>query len=108
MFQVDIDVAHWTRNRAGLHHSHKHGFGLMNAWKLVNAAKVWHPVPWMTLYSTEEMVENVAIPPRGQKLELSVTGQALPLAIFIGLNLGVFHLVHTQFHMPPPPAPFCM
>ena len=38
--QVDVDVAHWYKNAAGLHHSHKHGFGLMDAWRLVNAAKV--------------------------------------------------------------------
>ena len=40
LLQVDIDVAHWQKNGAGLWHSHKHGFGLMNAWRLVNAAKV--------------------------------------------------------------------
>lgn len=27
-------------NGAGFHHSHQHGFGLLNAWRLVNAAKV--------------------------------------------------------------------
>jgi hypothetical protein len=28
------------KNGAGLEHSHKHGFGLISAWRLVNAAKV--------------------------------------------------------------------
>jgi len=35
-----VDEAHWQRNAAGLWHSHKHGFGLMNAWRLTNAAAV--------------------------------------------------------------------
>lgn len=39
-YQVDRDEAQWQRNAAGLWHSHKHGFGLMNAWRLTNAAAV--------------------------------------------------------------------
>lgn len=30
-------------NGAGFRHSHLHGFGLLNAWRLVNAAKVYPP-----------------------------------------------------------------
>ncbi|XP_045207949.2 proprotein convertase subtilisin/kexin type 7-like [Mercenaria mercenaria] len=58
--KVDIDVAHWQKNGAGLWHSHKHGFGLMNAWRLVNAAKVWDQVPWQTSFEHSE--KHVAIP----------------------------------------------
>ncbi|NWR23447.1 PCSK7 convertase, partial [Emberiza fucata] len=32
--------AKWDTNQAGFSHSHQHGFGLLNAWRLVNAAKV--------------------------------------------------------------------
>jgi len=39
--QVDKQNALWTRNKAGLSHSHQHGFGLMSAWRMVNAARVW-------------------------------------------------------------------
>lgn len=56
--KVDIDVAQWQKNAAGLHHSHKHGFGLMDAWRLVNAAKVWEPVPWMTVFTSELQTVN--------------------------------------------------
>ena len=38
--QIDVDLAHWQKNGAGLEHSHKHGFGLIKAWRLVNAARV--------------------------------------------------------------------
>ena len=39
-FQVDVDGSTWTKNGVGLQHSHQHGFGIMDAWRLVNAAKV--------------------------------------------------------------------
>lgn len=39
LLQYDAD-GDWETNGAGFPHSHKHGFGLLNAWRLVNAAKV--------------------------------------------------------------------
>uniref|UniRef100_A0A674CEK9 Proprotein convertase subtilisin/kexin type 7 n=1 Tax=Salmo trutta TaxID=8032 RepID=A0A674CEK9_SALTR len=36
--QYDVQ-GDWKINGAGFHHSHQHGFGLLNAWRLVNAAK---------------------------------------------------------------------
>ena len=39
-FQVDKSYASWYKNAAGLYHSHKHGFGLLDAWKLVAASQV--------------------------------------------------------------------
>lgn len=38
--QIDVRAAQWQKNGAGLFHSHEHGFGLMKAWRMVNAAKV--------------------------------------------------------------------
>jgi len=38
--EVDERNALWTTNKAGLSHSHQHGFGLMNAWRMVNTARV--------------------------------------------------------------------
>jgi len=38
--QVDERNALWSRNSAGLSHSHQHGFGLMNAWRMVSTARV--------------------------------------------------------------------
>ncbi|KAK3107542.1 hypothetical protein FSP39_016971 [Pinctada imbricata] len=74
--KVDIDEAHWQRNGAGLYHSHKHGFGLMRAWRLVNAAKVWDTVPWMTSYLYDSGDLNMQIT-KGQhnplKLKYEVT-----------------------------------
>lgn len=39
-FQYEDRHAKWDVNQAGFSHSHQHGFGLLNAWRLVNAAKV--------------------------------------------------------------------
>lgn len=39
-FQYEDRHAKWDTNQAGFSHSHQHGFGLLNAWRLVNAAKV--------------------------------------------------------------------
>lgn len=45
-FQYEDRHAKWDINQAGFSHSHQHGFGLLNAWRLVNAAKVIPlPVP---------------------------------------------------------------
>ncbi|XP_041373167.1 proprotein convertase subtilisin/kexin type 7-like [Gigantopelta aegis] len=72
--KVDVDIAHWQRNGAGLYHSHKHGFGLLKAWRLVNAAKVWDMVPWITSYSVIGNGVNLKIPKgSGKSLTVPVT-----------------------------------
>lgn len=43
--QYEDRHAKWDTNQAGFSHSHQHGFGLLNAWRLVNAAKVTPPAP---------------------------------------------------------------
>ncbi|XP_013881486.1 proprotein convertase subtilisin/kexin type 7 isoform X2 [Austrofundulus limnaeus] len=53
--------ADWRVNGAGFHHSHQHGFGLLNAWRLVNAAKVWESVPFLVSYQSSVMKEEAAI-----------------------------------------------
>ncbi|XP_013931088.1 PREDICTED: proprotein convertase subtilisin/kexin type 7-like, partial [Thamnophis sirtalis] len=54
--------ARWDLNQAGLSHSHQHGFGLLNAWRLVNAAKVWESVPYLASYVSPLLKERRAIP----------------------------------------------
>ncbi|XP_038065409.1 proprotein convertase subtilisin/kexin type 7-like [Patiria miniata] len=59
--KIDQKNAVWITNAGGFHHSHKHGFGLMSAWRLVNAAKAWHTVPWLTSVEGLVMTENAPI-----------------------------------------------
>ncbi|XP_071510432.1 proprotein convertase subtilisin/kexin type 7-like [Diadema antillarum] len=61
--KIDEKKGEWTMNAAGFHHSHKHGFGVLKAWRLVNAAKVWPSVPWLTSFITPTLKVQQRIPP---------------------------------------------
>lgn len=60
--QYEDRRADWVTNEAGFSHSHQHGFGLLNAWRLVNAAKIWTSVPYLASYVSPVLKENKAIP----------------------------------------------
>ncbi|XP_076838263.1 proprotein convertase subtilisin/kexin type 7 isoform X2 [Brachyhypopomus gauderio] len=68
--QYDTE-ADWETNGAGFHHSHKHGFGLLNAWRLVNAAKVWESVPFLVSYRSPVLKEQQTILAYPNKLVLT-------------------------------------
>ena len=38
--RVDVDPEEWQINGAGFAHSHKHGFGLLDSWRLVTSSRV--------------------------------------------------------------------
>ena len=38
--RVDIEPQEWQTNGAGFTHSHKHGFGLLDSWRLVTSSRV--------------------------------------------------------------------
>ncbi|NWU66677.1 PCSK7 convertase, partial [Pterocles burchelli] len=63
--------AKWDVNQAGFSHSHQHGFGLLNAWRLVNAAKVWESVPYLASYVSPVLKEGRSIPLLPQELEVA-------------------------------------
>lgn len=63
--------AEWETNGAGFHHSHKYGFGLLNAWRLVNAAKVWEFVPFLVSYQSPDLKANEVIPAYPKSLTLT-------------------------------------
>ncbi|XP_042199822.1 proprotein convertase subtilisin/kexin type 7 [Callorhinchus milii] len=80
--RFDDRIAGWQINGAGLSHSHKHGFGLLNAWRLVNAAKIWESVPYLTSYSSPVQKEGKDIPLHPKVLEVvwNVTAEDLNLS----------------------------
>ena len=51
------NVRSWFTNAAGLQHSAQYGFGLLDAWRLVNAAKVWRTTPMLTSFSPPEGIQ---------------------------------------------------
>ncbi|NXW53047.1 PCSK7 convertase, partial [Eurystomus gularis] len=63
--------AKWDVNQAGFSHSHQHGFGLLNAWRLVNAAKIWESVPYLASYVSPVLKEGRSIPLLPQELEVA-------------------------------------
>ncbi|XP_024426585.2 proprotein convertase subtilisin/kexin type 7 isoform X1 [Desmodus rotundus] len=68
--QYEDRHADWVTNEAGFSHSHQHGFGLLNAWRLVNAAKIWTSVPYLASYASPMLKENKAIPLPPDSLEV--------------------------------------
>lgn len=60
--KVDIDPEEWQVNGAGFAHSHKHGFGLLDSWRLVTASKIWPSVPFMTSWSSAIVKSGDKIP----------------------------------------------
>ncbi|XP_075437808.1 LOW QUALITY PROTEIN: proprotein convertase subtilisin/kexin type 7 [Ascaphus truei] len=74
--------AAWETNGAGFSHSHQHGFGLLNAWRLTNAAKIWESVPYLASYLSPVFKENRKVPLFPSRLELNwnVTSADLQLS----------------------------
>lgn len=64
----NVDNSDYHTNGAGYHHSHKYGFGLLDSWRLVNTAKAWEAVPWMTSLSTPVIHVGKQIPPSSNLL----------------------------------------
>lgn len=66
-----LDDDEFVVNKAGFAHSDWHGFGLLDAWRAVRAARVWQTVPWMTSYTREYEDTSHVIPIDGKPLTLS-------------------------------------
>uniref|UniRef100_A0A663M0E2 Proprotein convertase subtilisin/kexin type 7 n=1 Tax=Athene cunicularia TaxID=194338 RepID=A0A663M0E2_ATHCN len=75
-FQYEDRRAKWDTNQAGFRHSHQHGFGLLNAWRLVNAAKIWESVPYLASYVSPALKEGRSIPLLPRELEVSWNGKS--------------------------------
>ncbi|GCB59832.1 hypothetical protein scyTo_0010991, partial [Scyliorhinus torazame] len=80
--RFDDRMAGWQVNGAGFSHSHQHGFGLLNAWRMVNAAKVWESVPFLSSYNSPLKKEAKLIPLQPNKLEIlwNVTADDLSIS----------------------------
>ncbi|RXG59176.1 Proprotein convertase subtilisin/kexin type 7 [Armadillidium vulgare] len=61
--KIDLRNSDWIENKAGLHHSHQHGFGLMDATGMVSVAAVWESVPFSTTFRSNLVTLNKIIPP---------------------------------------------
>lgn len=111
--------ADWRTNGAGFHHSHMYGFGLLNAWRLVNAAKVesslltalarsdewrsslclyvwqvWESVPFLVSYQSPVLKANEIIPANPKTLTHTWNGKRFIFRI----NNRTQHEKHVTFH----------
>lgn len=90
--KVDVLRSEWVRNAAGLFHSHQHGFGELKAWRMVNTAKVWKPIPWLTSFTSDEIQTEMEIPPIGYlESKFNVTERMLD-----GYYLNTMEYVHVK------------
>lgn len=97
--KIDTANSDWSTNGAGLHHSHQHGFGLIDAAAVVSAATVWESVPFATAFTSERMVVKRELP--SQRLgEVTVSyevteevlqGYALRILEFVQVRVTVEH-----------------
>lgn len=125
LFPQCDSTADWRVNGAGFHHSHQHGFGLLSAWRLVNAAKVrgdtqrpvllvkwgqmtaeepvvfqiWETVPFLVSYQSSVMKEQTAIPASPTELVRTWTGEHLNPPLVSDSVLS------SSNSVPPPPSP---
>ncbi|XP_032820258.2 proprotein convertase subtilisin/kexin type 7 [Petromyzon marinus] len=90
---VDEYLSEWDENLAGFHHSHKYGFGVLNAWRLVNAAKVWETVPYLRSFTSELQTENKVIPPFPAVLSSSLHVSNLSVGDLVTLEHVALHVV---------------
>uniref|UniRef100_A0A8C5QRK7 Proprotein convertase subtilisin/kexin type 7 n=1 Tax=Leptobrachium leishanense TaxID=445787 RepID=A0A8C5QRK7_9ANUR len=90
--RYEDNFAAWETNGAGFSHSHQHGFGLLNAWKLTNAAKVWESVPYLASYGSPAFKEKRSIPLVPGRLELnwnaSVSSHKIIMSILLPGNVS--------------------
>ncbi|XP_022250671.1 proprotein convertase subtilisin/kexin type 7-like [Limulus polyphemus] len=63
----------WEKNAAGLWHSNFHGFGILNAWRLVSVAKAWQSVPWLTTYTSPQEEFEKQIPSFPDELVVNIS-----------------------------------
>lgn len=81
--------ANFFKNAAGFTHNDYHGFGFMDAWRLVNAARVWELVPWMTSYKSNCNGDNSPIP----------IDESLELTCNVSKSNSEKYMLHTIEHV---------
>ncbi|KAF6026264.1 PCSK7 [Bugula neritina] len=89
--KIDTDDSDWKTNAAGLNHSHKHGFGLISPWNVVNAAKIWKQIPPLSSFTKTDISISEQIR-SGEKLKLSYQVSAQDLQAH---NLNILEYVEV-------------
>ena len=86
----------WITNGAGFKHSTQYGFGLLDAWRLVNAAKIWKRVPILTSFSPPTIGYNEKIPKQNEQ---SAQMGTLRLSATVSARDAEEHKINTLEHV---------
>ncbi|XP_066938993.1 proprotein convertase subtilisin/kexin type 7-like isoform X2 [Macrobrachium rosenbergii] len=97
--KIDAANSDWATNGADLHHSHQHGFGLIDASAMVSAATVWESVPFSTSFTSNMMYVYLTMPVKrlGEvtvKLDVDqnmIEGYALRSLEFVQVRVTIEH-----------------
>ncbi|KAJ3033582.1 pheromone processing endoprotease [Rhizophlyctis rosea] len=71
--QVNPTDPSWQRTHSGRMYSHKFGYGKLDAWAIVKAAKTYHNVRAQTHMISPVVLVNQSIPSNGEGLRSSIT-----------------------------------
>jgi kexin len=91
---INLDDGMWDLTATGKWYSHRYGFGKLDAYAIVNAAKTWQSVKPQAWFKSPVILVNHEIPqgPKGLRSEIQITKQMLQDA-----NLA--RIEHIQVHM---------
>lgn len=92
--KIDASNSDWANNGAGLHHSHQHGFGLIDAAAMVSAATIWESVPFSTTYTSEKMVVELPMP--AERLGEVMVKHAIDKHVLQGYALNILEFVQVR------------
>lgn len=70
---IDLQDVDWTTNGAGLRHSHQHGFGVLDAYRLTMAARVWPLLPESSTWSSRIQHVDLELPYSDTWMESNIT-----------------------------------
>lgn len=80
--QINPTDPDWQMTASGRNFNHKYGFGKLDAWAIVNAARSWQLVKPQTWWNSPRSISNAAISSDGATAEIVVTATDLQDANF--------------------------
>lgn len=96
--QVNPEDPDWQMTASGRNYNHKYGFGKLDAWAIVNAAKTWELVKPQTWWASPTAMSGLAMTESGTTSSLTVSAAELQAANFEKLEHVTItvHVVHSR------------
>ena len=96
--QVNPEDPDWQMTASGRNYNHKYGYGKLDAWAIVNAARDWKLVKPQTWWASETAHSNGAITSEGATASIQVAQPQLTGANFEKLEHVTItvHIEHSR------------